>query len=164
MLDGFPHRFLLLLAALAVSAPPSLGQGHGQGNAHKQKNKDRVEQGDRDEDEDRDENHGRPIFRQRDREIIIQFFRTRDSNLPPGLAKRNGNLPPGLEKHLERNGTLPPGLQKRVEPLPPDLEVRLPRLPTIYCRRRIGPDVIILNSKTGAIVDIIRDVVTVAGR
>jgi hypothetical protein len=141
------RTLLLLPTAFAVFAPPGVAQGRGQGNPHKQ-----------------DEDQVQPIFRQRDREIIVDFFRTRRSGLPPGLAKRNGDLPPGLEKHLERNGTLPPGLQKRVESFPPDLERRLPRLPVIYRRGTIGPDVIILNRKTGAIVDIIRGVATVAGR
>ncbi len=162
------RSFLLFMIALALFATPKLARGQGQGNPHKEKDKDRLERGDRDDDEGRgegrDENHGRPIFRHRDRDIIIQFYRTRYSNLPPGLAKRNGNLPPGLEKHLERDGTLPPGLQKRVEPLPHALEIRLPRLPSIYRRGRIGPDVIIYNSKTRAVVDVIRDVAAVSGR
>jgi hypothetical protein len=124
-----------------------------------------MDQDDQGEDEDRDDQgRGRPIFRKRDREIIIEFYRSHLSNLPPGLAKRNGNLPPGLEKHLERNGTLPPGLQKRVEPFPRELEIRLPRLPVIYRRGRIGSDVIIFNNRTGAVLDVIRDVARVAGR
>jgi hypothetical protein len=158
------RNFLLLLAALAVFTWPALAQGHDHGNPHQQKGHDREDQGDRDQGEDRDEgNNSRPVFHQHDRQIIIKFFSSRLSNLPPGLAKRNGKLPPGLEKHLERNGTLPPGLQKRVEPLPPELEVRLPRLPQTCRRGRIGPHVIILDRKTGAILDIIRDVAIVAG-
>ena len=153
------RNFLLLLAGLAVFAWPALAQSHGHGNPHKEKGHDHEDQG-----EDGDEgNNGRPYFHQHDRQIIIKFFSSRPSNLPPGLAKRNGNLPPGLEKHLERNGTLPPGLQKRVEPLPAELEVRLPRLPQTCRRGRIGPHVVILDRKTGAILDIIRDVAIVAG-
>ena len=163
MTSRVPRTPFLLLAALIVLG---VAQGRSQGNPHKQKEKDQTEQDDRRraQDEDRAGDQIRPIFRRHDREIIVAYFRTRRSGLPPGLAKRNGNLPPGLEKHLERNGTLPPGLQKRVEPFPPDLERRLPRLPVIYSRGTIGPDVIILNNKTGAIVDIIRGVATVAGR
>ncbi len=160
MTNRILRTFLLLLTALAVFASPSLAQGRGQGNSHKQKDKDRDEQGDR----DRDKGHGRPSFRQHDREIIVDYYHSRQSGLPPGLAKRGGDLPPGLEKHLERNGQLPPGLQKRVVALPPDLERRLPRLPTIYRRGVIGTHVIILDRKTGAIVDIIRDVAILAGR
>ncbi len=170
MTSRFLRSFLLLLTMLATSVLPHLAQGRGQGNPHKQKDNSQVDQNgrDRDQDQDRDDarEHGRtrPVFRERDRNVISTYFRTRTSGLPPGLAKRNGSLPPGLEKQLERNGTLPPGLQKRVQPLPPDLERRLPRLPVIYRRGTIGPDAIILNTKTGAIMDIIRGVATVAGK
>jgi hypothetical protein len=164
MMNCTVRRLLPFFAALAVFTSPSMTQGRSQGNPHQQKGKHRIEQEDRDRDEDRDDNDTRPIFRKRDRDIIIVYFRAHRSGLPPGLAKRNGDLPPGLEKHLERNGTLPPGLQKRVQSLPPDLEVRLPRLPPIYRRGTIGPDVVILNRKTGAIVDIMRGVITLAGR
>lgn len=165
MANHVPRTVLFMLFALLVFASPCLAQGHGQGNPHKQKGQDQRDQDNQGEDDDRDEGgRARPIFRHRDRDIIIAFYHSRPSNLPPGLAKRHGNLPPGLEKHLERNGTLPPGLQKRLEPLPSELEVRLPRLPDIYSRRRIGPDVIILNEKTGAIMDIIRDAAVLARR
>lgn len=160
------YRLLLLLAGLALFASPLLAKNNGQGNSHKHKGQDWKDQNDQGEDDNRD-GHGdvRPIFHTRDREIIVDFYRSQPSNLPPGLAKRNGNLPPGLEKHLERNGTLPPGLQKRLEPLPEALEVRLPRLPdNCGCRRGIiGAQVVILDRKTGAILDIIRDVAVLSG-
>jgi hypothetical protein len=56
------------------------------------------------------------------------------------------------------NGTLPPGLQKRLEPFPEDLERRLPSLPTIYRRGRIGEDVVILDTRTQRIIDIMHDI------
>lgn len=161
----FLRILLLALATVAVLGPSGSARARGQGNPHKHQGQQQMDQDDQGEDEDRDDQgHGRPIFRKRDREIIIEFYRSHPSNLPPGLAKRNGNLPPGLEKHLERNGTLPPGLQKRVEPFPRELEIRLPRLPVIYRRGRIGSDVIIFNSRTGAVLNVIRDVARVAGR
>lgn len=166
MMTRLLRNFLLLLSVLTVFASPMLAQGEGEGNPHKHKDKDRWERGDREDDqgEDRDDQGGRPFFHRHDREIIIEFYHSRYSNLPPGLAKRNGNLPPGLEKHLERDGRLPPGLQKRVEPFPHELEVRLPRLPSIYRRGRIGPDVVIYNTKTRAVVDVIHDVAVMSGR
>lgn len=161
----FSHRLLLLLAGLALFLSPALAKNSGQGNSHKHKGQDWKDQDDQGEDDDRDEHGaGRLIFHARDRRIIIEFYRSQPSNLPPGLAKRNGNLPPGLEKHLERNGTLPPGLQKRVEPLPDELEIRLPRLPSGYRRCRVAGSVIILNQKTGAILDIIRDAAILSGK
>src|SRR5579875_77687 len=93
--------------------------------------------------------------------IIRAYYGSHLQGLPPGLAKRGGDLPPGLEKHLERDGTLPPGLQKRLTPLPFDLERQLPPLPRdCYCRRGVlGSNVLILNTRTGRIVDILQGVI-----
>ncbi len=142
---------------------------HGEhGNRHwKHGDEDDQDQDtDRDEGEDEDHDWNRyrrrgfyaPVFGARERDIIRAYFGDGYSSLPPGLAKRGGNLPPGLEKHLERNGQLPPGLQKRLSPLPVGLERRLPPLPTIYRRGTIGPDVVIMNTRTGRIIDIMRGV------
>jgi Ni/Co efflux regulator RcnB len=75
--------------------------------------------------------------------------------MPPGLAKRK-ELPPGLQRHLERNGTLPPGLQKKA--LPSDLQSRLPREPRGYERVIVDTDVLLVETATGVIRDIIQDV------
>jgi hypothetical protein len=163
MTTRFSFKLVLLLGTLALLLSPVLAKSIGQGNSDKHKGQGWKDQEDQGEDYDRNERGGRPIFHTRDRQIIVEFYRSQPSNLPPGLAKRNGNLPPGLEKHLERNGTLPPGLQKRVEPLPEALEARLPPLPDNCRRGIIGAHVIILDRKTGAILDIIRDVAVLAG-
>ncbi len=133
---------------IAWLSTPSLGQGNGNG-------KHQDQRGERD-------GGAAIVFSRHDRDLIRVYFRDRYSNLPPGLAKRNGNLPPGLQKQLERNGTLPPGLQKRLEPFPQDLERQLPRLPTIYHRGVIGADVVILDSRTQRIIDIIHDIYDLA--
>ena len=156
------HFFVCVIVCSFVFGPASLsaqgnGQGHGKGR------KVQSAEGD-DQDRERDDarpTYGRPVFTARDRDIIRGYFRNQSdySNLPPGLAKRGGNLPPGLQKHLERNGQLPPGLQKRLQPMPPEIEVRLPRLPDVYHRVILGPDVLIYNSKTQRVLDIIHDVV-----
>jgi len=117
--------------------------------------------------EDSDDNEGRGKgkkkakheFDAQDREAIVTYYSNRNSNLPPGLAKRGGNLPPGLEKHLERDGTLPPGLQKRLQPCPVELERQLPPLEAGYSRGVIGAHVVIYNRSTNVIVDIVKDVV-----
>lgn len=101
---------------------------------------------------------GEIIFTPHDRDIIRDYYSGRNSNLPPGLAKRGGNLPPGLQKHLERDGTLPPGLQKRLTPFPVDLERRLPRLPDIYQRGSIGGSIVIIDRRTQRIMDVIHDI------
>jgi hypothetical protein len=139
---------------LCIALVPALlaAQGKGKGKGH-----DKGEAAERDAEEQ--SARGGPVFNERHRVIIRDYFHSNYSNLPPGLAKRGGNLPPGLQKQLERNGTLPPGLQKRVQPFPPDLRVRLPRLPTGYDYGVIGPDAILLDSRTQRIVDIIHAVI-----
>lgn len=79
--------------------------------------------------------------------------------LPPGLAQQDA-LPPGLERQYQRNGTLPPGLQKRQ--LPDDLARALPRRRGDYDRVIVGNDVLLIQTATGVILDIIEGVA--AGR
>lgn len=86
------------------------------------------------------------VFSSHDREILRGCMADSDSDLPPGLAKRD-RLPPGLEKQLRRNGTLPPGLQKRVRSLPESCEVRLPRLPHQWERVILGGRIILLDGE-----------------
>jgi hypothetical protein len=117
----------------------------------------------RDEGEQRERERAREtdneaiVFTPRQRTLITDYFRNSRSNLPPGLAKRD-RLPPGLEKQLRERGTLPPGLQKRLQPLPNDLERQLPRLPTGYRRGVVAGNVVLLETATQVIVDIIRNV------
>lgn len=97
-------------------------------------------------------------FSNQDREIIRRHYsgshkKKKWKRTPPGLAKRGGNLPPGLAKR----DTLPPGLQGRG--LPSTLESRLSSLPDNYIRVVVGTDIVIMNSKTRLVVDIIRDIV-----
>jgi hypothetical protein len=125
------------LLACSLTAVPAVSQGKGKGH-HKQDGDDE--------------------FDGQDREVITNYYSSRDSNLPPGLAKRGGNLPPGLEKQLERNGTLPPGLQKRLQPCPVELERQLPPLEAGYSRGVIGAHVVIYNRSTNVIVDIVKNV------
>ena len=99
-----------------------------------------------------------PVFTTQERTVVTNYFRSNASGLPPGLAKRD-RLPPGLEKQLRERGTLPPGLQKKVQPLPPELERQLTVLPTGYRRVVIGNAVILMNTKTALIYDIIRSVI-----
>lgn len=98
----------------------------------------------------------RPVFSGHDRDVITQYYSQRSSNLPPGLAKKK-HLPPGLQKQLDRNGHLPPGLEKRS--LPGDLEHKLSPLPTGYGRVIVGRDVLIIQTSTQQILDILRDIV-----
>jgi hypothetical protein len=121
--------------------------------------------GDRDHDEYRDRDadyrerrgddwdRSRIFFSERDRDVIREYFRSRDDGrgLPPGLERRN-DLPPGLERQLRRDGTLPPGLQRRVYPFPERLDRRLGLLPPRYSRVVLSGRAMILRDD-GLIVD-----------
>ncbi len=146
--------------SLAASSPLTLDQDSpGQGKGHGKGAKAAKSEG---EDEDRDADRRERgtkllVFGAREREIIAGYYRNRYSNLPPGLAKRGGNLPPGLERQLQRNGHLPPGLEKRLEPFPPDLVRQLPPLPPEYNRAVIGAHIVLVNRRTGIIVDVVKN-------
>ncbi len=171
------RNFLLPLAALAMLVSPVVAQGRGQGNEHKQQDKNRVVQDDGDQGKNQNRDAGNqktrehrvdvqatgPVFGPRTRDVIGGYYRNRYSDLPPGLAKRGGNLPPGLEQQLQRNGTLPPGLQKRLEPFPPDLRRQLPPLPVNYAYGIIDGSAIIVNQRTGTIVDVMYDILNRSG-
>jgi len=92
------------------------------------------------------------VFNERDRHLIRDYYGRR--HLPPGLAKRS-SLPPGLQKQVQRRGQLPPGLQG--DRLPDELEAQLSRLPEGYVRLRVGVDVVLMNTRTRVIVDVIKD-------
>ena len=95
-------------------------------------------------------------FSDNDRNLIRNYYKKKDKKkhkkMPPGLAKKN-KLPPGLQKQLVRKGKLPPGLEGRY--LPHDLDQRLSRLPRGYERQKIGDDIVLIETMTRLIVDII---------
>ena len=69
-----------------------------------------------------------------------------------GNSKKK-DLPKGIRKKLERGGTLPPGIAKRY--LPGDLERQLPPAPSGYERLEADGQVLLRNTATGVITDII---------
>ena len=77
-------------------------------------------------------------------------------DLPPGLAKRD-ELPPGLAKHLEKYGTLPPGLE--VRGLPNALKKQLPNPGAGRKRVVVDDDVLLIETQTGRVLDILKDVI-----
>lgn len=79
----------------------------------------------------------------------------KNKGMPPGLAKKK-NLPPGLARQLQRNGRLPPGLEKRR--LPHDLASRLPRRDPRYERVVVDNDVVLIETATNVVLDILVDV------
>lgn len=98
------------------------------------------------------EDRGVQRFSERDRAILVEYFRAHPSKkTPPDIAKRE-KLPPGLG----RRDTLPPGLQGR--PLPRDLESRLTVLPTTQVRILLGHDVVLIQRDSRLILDILHAV------
>ncbi len=101
------------------------------------------------------------VFSVVEKRIIKDFFggggavKTK-RNKGKGKSGRSGGLPPGLAKHLERRGTLPPGLAKR--DLPPGLASRLPPARPGLGRFVVGNDVVLIETATGIILDILEGV------
>jgi hypothetical protein len=95
------------------------------------------------------------IDRDGHRRIVTDYYSR--EGLPPGLAKRD-SLPPGLAKQLRERGRLPPGLQKRLTPVPNALNRRFPPAAPYYARYFAGRDLVVIDSRTNQIVDVIPDV------
>lgn len=132
--------FAVALSFFVLSAGSTFAQGNGHG-----KGKGHNKHGD-------DDDQGEHYYSDRDRDIR-GWYDDHQSNLPPGLAKKD-RLPPGLEKQLVRRGELPPGLQKRLQPCPEDLERRLPPPPPDCAHVLIGGHIVLLNRRTNIVVDI----------
>ncbi len=94
------------------------------------------------------------VFGDDERRRIRDYYAS-DKGLPPGLAKKQ-KLPPGLARQVERDGRLPPGLEGR--PLPGELERQLSPLPDGYARLRVGLDVVLMDTDTRVIVDVVKDI------
>jgi hypothetical protein len=54
-------------------------------------------------------------------------------------------------------------LQKHIEAFPWELDRQLPRLPDGYVRGLIGGSAIVLDKRTGTLIDVVRNVVVQAG-
>ncbi|HCS23568.1 MAG TPA: hypothetical protein PLW48_08085 [Alphaproteobacteria bacterium] len=109
------------------------------------------------------------VFSEAERAVIEEFYLQNDKEnakgkggkkkgkgLPPGLAKKD-RLPPGLEKQLKKNGTLPPGLARNDLPLALQNKLYPPKAGTK--RILVGRDIVLIDTKTDLILDIIHDVV-----
>ncbi|MFN7114335.1 MAG: hypothetical protein ACK4PK_08245 [Alphaproteobacteria bacterium] len=120
------------------------------------------------------------VFSATERAIIDEYFAEKDKKkhgkkhgkghgkggkgrdgLPPGLAKKD-QLPPGLQKQLKKNGTLPPGLVRNELPLSLQNKLYPPKKGTK--RILVGRDVVLIDTKTDLILDILHDVVRASTR
>ena len=126
-------RWFALCGALAVAAVPLAAQGRGKGKAEATMSAAPAKG---------------------EATIIVEWFRTHQTSLPPGLSKKNA-LPPGLQKQLAKNGSLPPGLEKQFKPLPRELVVLLPPLPANHERVIVGVQVLVVDRTVQKILDII---------
>lgn len=86
-------------------------------------------------------------FTASERDVIVGYFRTHPAHVKP--------LPPGIAKNLGRGKPLPPGIAKRY--LPTDLLGLLPQRAG-YEPWLVGNDVLLLETATGIVVDLIVDI------
>ena len=161
---------LSVVTALAWTVPMEAKQGRGHGKSKTEKHEDKAEKHeDKSEKHEKAEQHRSAarkvaprviapvvvIDRDGHRRIVTEYY-TRES-LPPGLAKRQ-SLPPGLQRQLRERGRLPPGLQKRLVVVPGPLLSQLPPVPPYYTRYFAGRDLVVVDTRTDTIVNVIRDV------
>jgi hypothetical protein len=95
------------------------------------------------------------LFTAQDRDAIRAYYHRAASNLRIAKLKSNGHHPPN---HLLRKGLLSSGLQSQPQAIPNDLEGQLRPLYSGYAHGMIGHDIVIVESRTLQIMDIIRDV------
>ena len=109
------------------------------------------------------------VFSEAEKAVIEEYFGHRHDSkykredhgkkskhdLPPGLAKKD-KLPPGLQKQLEKNGRLPPGLARN--DLPKNLRDKLYAPQKGTKRLVVGDDVILIDTATDIVLDILRGV------
>ncbi len=130
-------RFLLMLAIGLAVAAPAVALTPGTGVTASSEITDTV-------------------FGAIEKKIIKDFFGGGEKKAKKNKGK-SGKMPPGLARHIERYGTLPPGLAKKS--LPPGLAGRLPATTAGRNRVIVGNDVVLVQTATGVILDIIKDVV-----
>lgn len=88
-------------------------------------------------------------FQERDRAMVVEYFRASKRNKTLTTAVKREQLPPGLAKR----DTLPPSLHGQL--LPADLEARLSALPGAYVRVLVGRDLVLMHRNTRLILDIL---------
>ena len=90
-----------------------------------------------------------PGFSALERQLIANYFLRHDGHLTELTAAQR--------RQLVTKGRLPAGIARQA--LPDDLAARLAPPPAGLDRIVVGPDVLLVDSGSGVIVDILRDVV-----
>lgn len=131
-----------VLVLLLAAAGPALAQGKSKGNPGKPDNEVTTE--------DVIEGVLGAVLNDDERSIIRNYFGEH-----PKAAGKVKELPPGIRKKIARGGAMPPGIAKQA--LPDGLHRRLPPRDG-YNYEIVGTDVVLVETATRVIVDVLRDV------
>jgi Ni/Co efflux regulator RcnB len=165
--SSLSHRVVALAIASAFIAAPAFAQGQGHGHG-KDKQEEKAEKKARKHAEKAEKHaekrhreeikHG-AYFNDQQRTYVREYYTQQYGNAnarrcPPGLAKKNnGCMPPGQAKKWDVGQRIPAGVQ--VYSVPQPVIVRLPPAPYGYRYVRLGGDVVLVQTQTNLIVDII---------
>jgi Ni/Co efflux regulator RcnB len=153
----------LLASTFAFADKGEKGEKHGHGKKHDYYDDDRRHEYRREDypryDNRRDDISIQLYFGNNDRRIVNEYYAPefRSGHCPPGLAKKgNGCMPPGQAKKWRKGHALPQGIA--YYDLPPDLIYRMPPPPPRHRYVRVGPDILLLSTGSGIVVDAIIDI------
>jgi len=153
----------LLASTCAFADKGEKGEKHGHGKKHDYYDDDRRHEYRREDypryDNRRDDISIQLYFGNNDRRIVNEYYAPefRSGHCPPGLAKKgNGCMPPGQAKKWRKGHALPQGIA--YYDLPPDLVYRMPPPPRGHRYVRVGPDILLLSTGSGIVVDAIIDI------
>ncbi|SRR5713226_3201489 len=96
-------------------------------------------------------------FSSRDRETIRVYYKNLYSKIPGRASGQGGNPGPQFQLRVERDGVLLPKVVRRLKPFPADLDGRLPHLSPNFVRGSIDSDILIIDQRSGRVIDIIHD-------
>jgi len=99
-------------------------------------------------------NHDPIVFSRRDLKIIRDYCQTHSTPWPEA-GEQGSSLPPRQRQQLKRNRTLSVVLEKSLRDLPEELERLLTPLDPVYRRVVIGSDMLIVETHSQRITDII---------
>ncbi len=148
---------IALFAASAAWADKGGKHGHGKHHDHDDRHEYREREYDgRRYDNPRDNISIQMYFGNNDRRIVSEYYgpEVRSGHCPPGLAKKhNGCMPPGKAKKWRKGYPMPAGVV--YYDLPPDLVYRMPPPPAGHRYVRSGPDILLIATGSGIVVDAI---------